>query len=112
MPFYRNVIEYQGHTDTNLLLDLRQPEAYTRWFIEDVARWRCGVQLQRGYYWLSFTDRDNAVQWIDPVLPIREAFAHARRTLGGREKVTLRVVQLFLKLEKSESYCSDLKCEM
>ena len=109
MPYYSNVIQYQGHTDQKLVLDLTQPEDYLRSLIENFVRCGYGVQLQRGTYWLSFTDKDNAVQWIDPRLPIGEAFVHARRTLDGRAVVTLKVVQLFFKLEKSEFYCSDLK---
>lgn len=109
MPYYSNVIQYQGLTDQKLVLDLTQPEDYLRSLIEDFVRCGYGVQLQRGSYWLSFTDKDNAVQWIDPHLPIKEAFVHARRTLNGRAIVTLKVVQLFLKVEKSEFYFSDFK---
>lgn len=109
MPYYSNVIQYQGLTDQKLVLDLTQPEDYLRSLIEDFVRCGYGVHLQRGSYWLSLTDKDNAVQWIDPRLPIGEAFVHARRTLNGRAVVTLKVVQLFFKLEKSEFYFSDLK---
>ena len=112
MPYYSNVIQYQGHTDQQLVLDLRQPEDYLRSLIEDFVRWGYGVELVRGTYWLSFTNKDNVVQWIDPRLPIGEAFGHARRTLNGRPVVTLKVVQLLVKLEKSEFYFSDLKKEV
>jgi len=109
MPYYSNIIQYQGHTNQKLVLDLTQPDDYLRSLIKDFGRCGYGVQLQRGFYWLSFTDKDNAAQWIDPHLPIREAFVHARKTLNGSTVVMLKVAQLFVKLEQNEFYCSDLK---